>query len=211
MPPSGYSCCQRRCRLPSNAESFTASDAAQLSFEDPGVFISLPLTFFLVVSTIRTPKSVLRIVDLAIVCGGLAGLLAVQSRGSPNTTSSTTWKQSCRYFEHVAQPEMMLRGAVRVAGATAHPIAFATLLAMLLPLSVVRAFEAPSRSSALAVSRSMRPHGHGHTPCPLANGPRRRGGRRARAVYRFSASQARTRVRTNSVARGHSFVVPRSA
>lgn len=105
---------------------------------------SFPLTFYVIASKVRTTEEALKLVDLLVICGGLAGVFAVLERVTHYNVFYHL-ESFMPLLEHVAVPTQEVRGAVRVAGATAHPIAFSTALSMLLPLSIVRAFEAASQ------------------------------------------------------------------
>jgi len=126
-----------------NVSRFTSGDEFAYVVKQLAFVISFPLTLFVITSTIRTAKDALKLVDLLIVCGGIAGILAVFERVTQFNLFYHL-ESFVPLLEHIQEPTTEMRGAIRVAGATAHPIAFSTMLAMLLGLGVARAFGAQS-------------------------------------------------------------------
>lgn len=109
--------------------------------------VSLPLTMYLIVSTITDSRDALRLIDMVLIVAGIAGAMAVVERITQYNLFQhlDEFVPVLQYIIPAEQLEPIFRGAVRAAGPTAHPIAFATMLSMLLPLAIARTLEGGSR------------------------------------------------------------------
>lgn len=136
-----------------NAARFTSPDEFAYRVKMGAYLASFPLTFYLIASTVRSPKEVLRLIDVLVVCGAVAGAFGVVERVTQFNLFYHL-ESIVPLLRHVASPGAVLRGSARVAGSTAHPIAFATLLSMLLPLAAARAFSAPAKRARWAAIAS---------------------------------------------------------
>lgn len=122
-----------------NAGEFSAAGEFAFRLKNAIYLSTFALTFYLVASTVRSVEDVVSYVDMLVVLGGVAGVFAVLERVTEYNIFYHL-ESFIPVLVHVAMPEEMFRGAIRVSGSTAHPIAFATSMSMLLPLGVTRAF-----------------------------------------------------------------------
>lgn len=131
-----------------NASLFGSPPEMTMMVKSTAYVLSFPITYYLIATVVRSPRQALVLVDVSVFSGAVAGVLAVIER----TTQYNIFihlNKLLPMLEYAATPEQLvgagLRGdALRAAGPTAHPIAFATMLSMLLPLSLARAIHGRS-------------------------------------------------------------------
>jgi len=134
-----------------NASLFLSGPAeTKWMVKSSAYILSFPLTFYLIVGTIRDWRDALKLVDIVTLFGGVTGAFAVIER----VTMFNLFFYLDRFvpmLELIAPKEQLFTGdfraGLRTMGPTAHPIALATMLAMLLPLCVSRALYGESKTT----------------------------------------------------------------
>lgn len=137
-----------------NATLFSSPSESQFMIKSTAYLLSFVATFYLVAAAVRSTKDAIAIVDVTTVLGAIGGMSAVVERF---TEYNIFLHLNTLYpvLQYSADPSDLLGGgirgaALRAAGPTAHPIAFATMLSMLLPLAVARALHGQSRRMRMA-------------------------------------------------------------
>jgi|GEM_PF-2694434 len=130
-----------------NASLFVPPSEFSMMVKSTAFLLSLPLTMYLVASNISDSGEALWLIDLVVASAGIVGVFAIAERLTQYNVFQhlDSFVPGLQYIDAAERLSPIFRGAVRVAGPTAHPIAFATMLAMLLPLAIVRALEGRSK------------------------------------------------------------------
>lgn len=130
-----------------NAQNFSAAPEFLTMLKSSAYVASFPLTFYLVATTVSRSEDAIALTNMIMVVAAVTGVLAIYER----TTEFSIFlhlNQFVPILEHVVTSNELLpayRGALRVTGTTAHPIAFATMLSMVFPIALSRMLGAPSR------------------------------------------------------------------
>jgi hypothetical protein len=131
-----------------NAALFVSSSDSATMIKSMAYLVSFPITYYLIATTIRSSRHAVALVDVSVLFAGVAGVMAVVER----ITQYNVFLHLSSFIpllEYLTPGKVLSGdvrgGGIRVEGPTAHPIAFATMLAMLLPLCVARALHAESK------------------------------------------------------------------
>jgi polysaccharide biosynthesis protein PslJ len=133
-----------------NPSLLASAEEIKTMIKNLAFVLSFPLTLYLIVSTIRGRRDAIVLIDVCILFAAVAGLFGLAER----VTHYNVFFHLTNFvpmLEYNIPPERLLQGdfraGLRTLGPTAHPIAFATMLSMLLPLGVARTLYGKSRAA----------------------------------------------------------------